>query len=77
VNARLSIVPVEREGDSAPNYTVYAGQAALGAVWSRTSKGDNPYLAVSLDDPSFTAAINARLVRAEGDSWHLIWSRSK
>jgi uncharacterized protein (DUF736 family) len=49
----------------------------IGAAWKERSEGGNTYLAVRLDDPSFTGAIFCRLVQLEGPERHsLIWSRS-
>jgi uncharacterized protein (DUF736 family) len=65
----------EKAGDKSPDFRVYAGKAELGAAWKKTSKDNNDYLSVKLDDPSFGAAINAALVVI--DTVHcLVWSRS-
>jgi uncharacterized protein (DUF736 family) len=79
LNVSASIVPIERDSDSenAPDHRVYSGPAVFGAAWSRTSKADNFYLSVQLDDPSMTAPIFANLLLSEGDTWHLVWNRPK
>ncbi len=50
----------------------------MGAGWSGVSEeSGNSYVSVRLDDPSFTAPINARLVQFKGeDVYRLVWSRS-
>src|SRR3546814_10922903 len=58
-----------------PDYRVLAGSYELGAAWAKTSQSDRPYLSISLDDPSFPAAIHARLVEGDDGSYQLIWSR--
>ena len=51
-----------------------SGDVEIGAAWKRTSKEQNVYHAVKLDDPSFTAPIYANLVEVDG-SYSLVWSR--
>jgi uncharacterized protein (DUF736 family) len=74
LKAKLSITPVEKTGEKAPDYRVYAGAVEVGAAWSATSKEGKPYLSVKLDDPSFSAPVLARLI--ETDKGHaLVWNR--
>ena len=74
VKAKISITPVEKTGDKAPDFRVYAANADIGAAWSATSKEGKDYLSVKLDDPSFPAAILCRLVST--DKGHsLVWTR--
>ena len=49
----------DKAGDKSPDFRVFAGKAELGAAWKKTSRDNNDYLSVKLDDPSFPAAINA------------------
>ena len=74
VKAKVSITPVEKTGEKAPDYRVYAGNAEIGAGWSATSKEGKSYLSVKLDDPSFATAILARLVETE-KGHALVWTR--
>jgi uncharacterized protein (DUF736 family) len=67
---------VEREGDNAPDYRIFAGPIEIGAAWKKTSRGNRPYLSVKLDDPSFALWIYASLVEAQ-DGHNLIWSRAR
>lgn len=61
-----------------PDYRVVAGNGLeIGAAWKKLSKGERPYLSVTLDDPSFPATLYARLVEGEDGAHNLIWSRSK
>jgi uncharacterized protein (DUF736 family) len=72
--AKLTLTPVEKTGEKSPDFRVYAGAADIGAAWAVKSKDDKPYLSVRLDDPSFSAAINARLF--ENEQGHiLVWNR--
>jgi uncharacterized protein (DUF736 family) len=72
----VQIRPVsEKPGDKSPDFRVFAGKAELGAAWKKTSRDNNDYLSVKLDDPSFGAAINVALVVIEGVHT-LVWSRS-
>jgi uncharacterized protein (DUF736 family) len=74
VKAKASISPVEKTGDTAPDYRVFAGKVEIGAGWVRKSKNDREYVSVKLDDPSFAAPIYANLVEVDGQH-ELIWSR--
>src|SRR3546814_8854023 len=75
VNVKVKFVPNDKTSDKGPDYRVLAGNYELGAAWAKTSQADRPYLSVSLDDPSFPAAIYARLVESDDGSYSLIWSR--
>jgi uncharacterized protein (DUF736 family) len=74
LKAKLTITAVEKTGEKAPDYRVYAGAAEIGAAWSATSKDGNPYLSVKLDDPSLPAPILARLVETD-QGRVLVWNR--
>ena len=74
VTAKASITPIEKTGDQAPDFRVFAGKAEIGAVWSMTSKAGNAYISVKLDDPSFQAPIFCRLVEAD-KGYALVWTR--
>jgi uncharacterized protein (DUF736 family) len=74
VKAKVTISPIAKTSEKAPDFRVYAGNAEFGAAWSATSKEGKAYLSVKLDDPSFTTPILARLV--EMDKGHaLVWTR--
>ncbi|TAL01125.1 MAG: DUF736 domain-containing protein [Rhodospirillaceae bacterium] len=74
VKAKVNIAAVEKTSEKAPDYRIFAGNAEIGAAWSQESKEGNKYLSVKLDDPSFPAAITARLV-ASDQKHTLIWTR--
>ena len=72
----VRLTPVtEKANDKSPDFRITAGRANLGAAWKKTSKDNNDYLSVKLDDPSFGHAINAALVVIDGEHT-LVWSRS-
>jgi uncharacterized protein (DUF736 family) len=73
----VRIVPeTNRASDNAPSHRVFVGRAEIGAAWSKRSNEGRDYLSVKLDDPGFTAPIYANLV-ADGETFTLIWSRSR
>jgi len=74
VKTKVTISPIDKTGENAPDYRVYAANAEIGAAWSATSKEGKSYLSVKLDDPSFTAPILARLVEME-KGHALVWTR--
>jgi uncharacterized protein (DUF736 family) len=53
LEVQIRIAPTVKESGSGPDFRVYAGLYELGAAWKRTSKADQPYLSVTLDDPVF------------------------
>jgi uncharacterized protein (DUF736 family) len=61
--------------DNAPTHRIYVGRAEIGAAWARRTADGRDYLAVALDDPSFSAAINASLIQNADLGFNLIWSR--
>lgn len=74
VNAKVTITPIEKTSEKAPDFRIFSGKAEIGAAWSAKSKEGNAYLSVKLDDPSFAAPILGRLV--ETDKGHaLVWTR--
>ena len=74
----VRIVPdSNRMSDNAPSHRIYVGRAEIGAGWSKRSNEGRDYLSVKLDDPSFTVPIYANLVEDDGESFTLIWSRSR
>lgn len=75
LNLKARLVPAETsQSEKAPDLRVLSGDVEIGAAWKRTSKEQNVYHAVKLDDPSFTAPIYANLVEVDG-SYSLVWSR--
>lgn len=74
VKAKLTIKPIDKTSEKAPDFRVLAGDAEIGAAWSLMSKENKPYLSVRLDDPSFPSAIDCRLVKSE-QGYALVWSR--
>ena len=62
--------------ENAPSHRVYVGRAEIGAAWAKCSNEGRNYLSVKLDDPSFTVPMCANLVE-DGDTFNLIWSRSR
>ncbi len=74
-STKVAIVPTDKAGEKGPDYRVNVGNVEIGAAWAQTSKkGNNSYLSVKIDDPSFVAAIYANLVEQDGKHV-LIWSR--
>ena len=74
-NVKVKIAAIPKENDSAPDYRVTAGAMEIGAGWKRQSAANKPYISVKLDDPSFAAPVNARLVEADNGTAQLYWSR--
>ncbi len=74
-NVRIAAIEKHLDGH-APSHLITVGRAEIGAAWENKSIDGVDYLAVKLDDPSFEAAIHAKLFDTmDGKSANLIWSR--
>ena len=74
LKAKVTIAPVEKSSEAAPDYRAYIDKVEIGAGWIRTSKGNREFVSVKIDDPSFAAPIYANLIERNGQH-DLIWSR--
>ena len=74
LNVKATFRADDKENDKAPDFRIFSGQTEFGAAWKKTSRENNDYLSVKLDDPSFPAPIFASLVDAD-EGYSLIWSR--
>jgi uncharacterized protein (DUF736 family) len=72
LDIKVTLVPVHLEGDKTPHYRVLAGNVEFGAAWKKTSLNGRAYLAVRLDDPSFSGPISANMIEGEDDHHSLI-----
>jgi uncharacterized protein (DUF736 family) len=74
VVAEITLKPMEKSSDNAPDFRVYSGEGEVGAAWNKVSKDEREYVFVKVDDPMFNAAVLANLVE-QGDEHALIWQR--
>ena len=74
-SVNLKIVPIVKGKENGPDYRVFANATEIGAAWKRHSAANKPYLSVRLDDPSFAAPVDARLVDGEDGTAILYWNR--
>jgi uncharacterized protein (DUF736 family) len=68
VTAALTIVPVDKASDNAPDHRVYAGQRyEIGAGWSQVAKSSGEtYLNLKIGAPEFGASwLRCRLVKLD------------
>lgn len=76
LNLKVSIEPVERVSENSPDYRVFAGSVEIGAAWKqRSARSDRDYLSVTLDDPSFPAAVYPRMIPRDDGTHELVWNR--
>ena len=71
VSAAISIVPVNKHSDIAPDYRVYAGQRyEVGAGWSQVAKtSGETYVNLKIAAPEFGPSwVRCRLVKLENPS---------
>jgi len=78
LNVKVKLVANDKgENGKAPDFRLQAAGYDIGAAWKKTSEAGREYLSVTLDDPSFPAAIYARLIEGEDGTHDLLWTRSK
>jgi uncharacterized protein (DUF736 family) len=76
-NVHVTFEPAAKRGDKSPDYRITCGLADHGAAWKHTGE-HGEYLAVQLDDPSFGASVNCRLVKTGVEKgYNLIWERPR
>ncbi len=72
--------PLAGGGEKSPTHRIYTGdEVELGCAWRCTAKdGASIYYDVKLDDPTFAAPIQARLVRSKkkDEGLVLLWERA-
>jgi uncharacterized protein (DUF736 family) len=74
---RATFEPLAKRGEKSPDYRITFGLSEIGAAWEYTSKNTG-YLSVRLDDPSFAAPINCRLIKTSAEQgYSLIWERDR
>jgi uncharacterized protein (DUF736 family) len=72
LKTKVSITPVEKASERAPDYRLYVGKSPIGAAWSATSQKGKPYLGVRLEDPAFAVGTFRLVETAKG--FALIWN---
>ena|SRR5215472_6595166 len=82
LKAEVEFEPVERKSsEKAPDFRIFAKKTGyeLGAAWQTTSRETGAqYLSVKLDDPSFAAPIQCRLIKSGVELGHsLLWDRRR
>jgi uncharacterized protein (DUF736 family) len=78
LSTRATFEPLAKRGEKSPDYRITIGLSDIGAAWMRTGEKSDSYLSVRLDDPSFTAPINCRLVKTGAEhGYSLIWERER
>lgn len=78
IKTRATFEPNDKRGEKSPDYRVTFGLAEIGAAWKRSGENGDAHLSVRLDDPSFPAPINCRLVKTGSEhGFSLIWERDR
>ncbi|MBO6570743.1 MAG: DUF736 family protein [Kordiimonadaceae bacterium] len=74
----LTLSPKKADG---PDYiiTKTGTQIEVGVAYDKVSKSGNPFITVSLDDPTFAKRVYANLIMDQHDSttYKLLWDRPK
>jgi uncharacterized protein (DUF736 family) len=77
LKGRVTFEPLTKRGEKSPDYRITSGLADIGAAWERSSEGATN-LSVRLDDPSFAAPVNCRLIKTGAErGYSLIWERDR
>jgi uncharacterized protein (DUF736 family) len=74
LRAKVEITAIEKRGECAPDYRVFARQGRDRRRLGPHSKGGREFVSLKLDDSSFPAPIYANLIERDGQH-ELIWSR--
>ena len=77
----VTIEPLaSKRGEKSPDYRVYcqsSGPGEIGAAWKRESNGQEQ-LSVRIDDPSFSAPLDCRLIKTGAEHrYSLLWERKR
>jgi uncharacterized protein (DUF736 family) len=81
LDIELTLVPAEHSvTENGPNYRIHAGDEEgqeVGAGWTRTGEKAGEYIALQIDDPTFTQPLRANLFQSGSDrsAYHLLWMR--
>ncbi|NBC20188.1 MAG: DUF736 family protein, partial [Alphaproteobacteria bacterium] len=78
INVKAQLVPnAEKASGGAPDYRLYAGGAELGAGWNQESRdGTTAYVALKLDDPSFSEPVRAAFfANVDDGTGVMVWKR--
>jgi len=59
--------PVDKDNDKAPDYRIFSGAIEFGAAWKKTSRENNDYLSVKLDDSGFGSGTLSQLRNRHGE----------
>jgi uncharacterized protein (DUF736 family) len=75
VRRRVRIMVNEHtETANAPDFKLLCGETEIGVAWKATSRTDQSYLSVQIDDPSWSAPVRASLFEHDGLA-RLVWTR--
>lgn len=82
IRAAITFEPALKKSDNAPDFRIFNHAddytSEIGAAWTKTSREGAQYLSVRLDDPSFVAPVNCRLIKSGSESGHsLVWERTR
>jgi uncharacterized protein (DUF736 family) len=78
INRFVDFEPVTKKSEKAPEYRVLSEGFEIGAAWKRDGDNGEAHLSVRLDDPSYAAPINCRLVKSGVEhGFSLIWERDR
>jgi uncharacterized protein (DUF736 family) len=80
LDVALTLIPAElSDADNAPNFRVMRGEGGdaheVGAGWKKVGEKAGAYVAVQIDDPSFTQPLRANLFQADPSTHVLLWNR--
>jgi uncharacterized protein (DUF736 family) len=83
LKAKVTIESAKKNSETQPDYRVFhitdAFKSEIGAAWKKTSRDSGgEYLSGSIDDPSFAARVNFRLVKSGAEvGYTLYWDRPR
>ena len=80
IDAPLTLVPVSKTSERAPDYRILSNCAEVGAAWIRTAQtSGNTYIALMIDTPELARRIHANLGPTVGqddpNTFTIFWNR--
>ncbi len=79
LNAPLTLVPITKTSDNAPDFRIFSGRAEVGAGWKKIGReSQSEYVSITLESPELPKKILANLGKAAGqddpDVYAIIWN---
>lgn len=76
-NLSLTLRPLPQRQESSPSFEVCAEGVTIGSAWKKVSDRGDKFLSLTLDDPSWPAALNLAAFPGEDGILDVVWTRPR